>query len=99
MRLTDTQARIIRDSARELFGPRARVRLFGSRLDDQARGGDIDLLLELPEAPDNAPAAPARFAARLQRRLGDRRIDVVVKAPGLARQTIHEVAESVGVLL
>ena len=99
MRLTDNQTQIIRDTARELFGPGARVRLFGSRLDDQARGGDIDLLLELPEAPDNAPAAAARFAARLQRRLGDRRIDVVVKAPGLARQPIHEAAEAEGVVL
>ncbi len=99
MRLTTHQARTIRDSARELFGPEARVRLFGSRLDDGARGGDIDLLLELPAAPDNPPAAAARFAARLQRRLGDRRIDVLVKAPGLPREAVHALAEAEGIVL
>jgi predicted nucleotidyltransferase len=42
MRLSDDQARAIVTATRELAGPRARVRLFGSRLRDDARGGDVD---------------------------------------------------------
>jgi predicted nucleotidyltransferase len=49
MRLPDQQAKDISRLAHEMAGDTARVRLFGSRLDDDAKGGDIDLLLEIPE--------------------------------------------------
>jgi hypothetical protein len=42
VRLRDDQARAIVTATRELAGQRARVRLFGSRLRDDVRGGDID---------------------------------------------------------
>ncbi len=43
MRLTPRQQQIIREAARDVFGTEARVWLFGSRVDDSRRGGDIDL--------------------------------------------------------
>ena len=46
MRLTATQTRVILDCIRQQFGADASVMLFGSRLDDTARGGDVDLLVE-----------------------------------------------------
>lgn len=46
MRLTTTQIAIIRDGVSQLAGNTARVWLFGSRVRDDARGGDIGLLLE-----------------------------------------------------
>ena len=55
MRLTPRAREIIRDTTREVFGEAARSRLFGSRVDDSQRGGDIDLLIELPAYP------PRRF--------------------------------------
>lgn len=61
MRLTDCQAQSIRQLALQVAGSHARVRLFGSRLDDGARGGDLDLMIELPEPVAN----PALLAARL----------------------------------
>jgi predicted nucleotidyltransferase len=42
MRLSDDQARAIVTAMRELAGQRARVRLFGSRLRDDVRGGEVD---------------------------------------------------------
>ncbi|MDR6981856.1 putative nucleotidyltransferase [Rheinheimera pacifica] len=39
---------IITREANDIFGPDACVKLFGSRMDDNKRGGDIDLLIELP---------------------------------------------------
>ena len=46
MRLTSSQANVIQRCVREQFGADAQVKLFGSRLDDSAQGGDVDLLVE-----------------------------------------------------
>lgn len=45
MRLTDGQKAAIRETAAECFGSTVQVMVFGSRVDDSARGGDIDLLI------------------------------------------------------
>ena len=46
MRLTPSQIHAITETVSRLTGGTAEVFLFGSRLDDRARGGDIDLLIE-----------------------------------------------------
>ncbi len=46
MRLTKEQIYIINQAVSGLAGTEAIVHLFGSRLNDQAKGGDIDLLIE-----------------------------------------------------
>ena len=45
MRLTADQAEVIRTAVREVYGEESRLWLFGSRVDDNRRGGDIDLLV------------------------------------------------------
>ena len=54
--------------------------LFGSRLDDNRHGGDIDLLLKVPEplTVNEIVDRRTRFTARLYRLLEERRIDVVM---------------------
>lgn len=99
MRLNSDQARRIHDLAIEVAGDGARVRLFGSRLDDSRRGGDIDLLLELPQSVGNPAYIAALLSARVSRFFDGRKVDVVVVAPNLARQPIHDVALKEGVLL
>ena len=99
MRLRPQHIAAIKEVVAREAGPDARVRLFGSRLDDSARGGDIDLLVELPAAADNAPRLEARVAAGIERLLGEQRIDVLVTAPNLAEQPIHRVARQLGQLL
>lgn len=56
--------------------------LFGSRTDDQRKGGDIDLLVEPPEPVDarQVIVLQTRLAARLYRSIGERRIDILVAA-------------------
>ncbi len=49
MRLTDLQTPAIAQLAHEMSGERAQVRILGSRLDDRARGGVLDLIRALPE--------------------------------------------------
>ncbi|CAA9891199.1 DNA polymerase beta [Candidatus Methylobacter favarea] len=46
MRLTPAQSRLIAATVRRQLGAQARVFLFGSRLDDAAKGGDVDILVE-----------------------------------------------------
>lgn len=97
MRLTAAERVAIRDAVRTIAGASSRVLLFGSRVDDQARGGDVDLLVELDRPVDSAVLLSARIGARLQLVLGERRIDVIVIAPNLPEQPIHRVARASGI--
>lgn len=47
MRLTAQQIQIITQAISHFAGDTSSVYLFGSRLNDQARGGDVDILLEV----------------------------------------------------
>jgi predicted nucleotidyltransferase len=99
MRLSDPQIAAIRQVVLEQAGVAATVRLFGSRLDDAAKGGDVDLLVEIPSpVADPAPLA-ARIAGRISRALDGRKVDVVLAAPNLKTLPIHEVARREGCLL
>lgn len=99
MRLSAENIQRLKRLAAEEGGQHARLRLFGSRLDDAATGGDVDLLLELAvPVADPAPLV-ARLAARASRALGGRKVDVVLVAPNLKRLSIHEAAIRHGVML
>lgn len=80
MRLTKQQQQAVREEVDRVFGNGTPVRLFGSRVDDYSRGGDIDLHIETAGTPSELLDAELRLQARLLRRLGERRIDVVVQA-------------------
>lgn len=84
MRLTAKDIAAIEQAAHETFPPRSTIRLFGSRPDDAQRGGDSDLLVELPAplTPQELVARRNRFVARLYSLLGERRIDVLIVAAG-----------------
>lgn len=99
MRLTDNQTEIIRQLAYELAGSQSRVRVFGSRLDDAAHGGDIDLMLELPEPVDNPALMSAQMSAQVSRAMHGRKVDVLLSAPNLMRLPIHDIAFKEGKLL
>ena len=99
MRLTSDQIRAICQLARQVAGNQARVRVFGSRLDDTARGGDLDLMLELTEPVDNPALMAARLAGLVSRLMHGRKVDVLLSAPNLMRLPIHDVAFLQGQLL
>lgn len=57
MRLTEEQMEAIRQCAHQIGGELARVRVFGSRLDDSARGGDLDLMNNPAQSPRSCHAS------------------------------------------
>ena len=75
MRLTEREISAIKDTFSEVFGD-GEVFLFGSRIDDTKRGGDIDLYLD-PLVKDEIFEKKIRFLARLQEKIGLQKIDVV----------------------
>jgi predicted nucleotidyltransferase len=99
LRLTPQQRQIIVDTVREIFGSEATVTLFGSRVDENARGGDIDLLIQTDKPLTQREKKTLQLIARLQIRLGDQPIDALVLDPETSRLPVHEIALRTGVRL
>ena len=96
MRLTPKQIAIIRQTAAEIFGAQARVWLFGSRVNDQAIGGDIDLFVETDTRPALRQTLSAQ--ARLEQLLGEP-VDLITGTPHPSRRPIERIARLTGVPL
>ncbi len=99
MRLSPRQINIIQHAVFELAGKDATVRLFGSRTDDNARGGDIDLLVEIPHAVVDSAWLSAKISGRISYLLDGQKVDVILLAPNLEYSTIHHVAQKEGIVL
>lgn len=101
MRLTDQQHTIIRAAVTETFGAGANVWLFGSRVDDSQRGGDIDLLIETDQVDVEAIArAEIVLLAKIQMKMGEQKIDVLLDYPSRKiRPPIFSIARQTGILL
>lgn len=96
MRLTSHERDTIKAASLRHFG--VPVRLFGSRVDDARRGGDIDLYIEAPLTPAQAFSSELAMAVELWKALGERKIDIVV-SDGQQLQPIHLCARRDGVWL
>ena len=79
MRLTAEQVETIRQRIQRHIGPHARIWLFGSRVDDSRRGGDVDLYVE-PETPPDL-VARLRCKSALADAL-DLNVGLIVQQPG-----------------
>lgn len=99
MRLTPHQKNIILNACQRYF-ENAQCWLFGSRVDDQKRGGDIDLYIETSETDTNKiVTAKLAFLVALNRELGEQKIDVVIHQIGGEFLPIHQVAKQTGIRL
>ena len=99
MRLSSPHRQAILRVVAETCGPAARVHLFGSRTDDSMRGGDIDLLVELPVEPTQLFDLQRQLSAKLFRALDSRPVDVLIVGPRTPRASVHDEALRHGVLL
>jgi predicted nucleotidyltransferase len=99
MRLSPNQIESIRSAATATFGKGTAVWLFGSRVDDAKKGGDIDLLVLPGLLPTEQPfAKKIRMLTLLERDLGERKIDLIIELPGDPRPIVS-VAHTTGVQL
>ncbi|MDO8938767.1 MAG: nucleotidyltransferase domain-containing protein [Methylicorpusculum sp.] len=89
----------MRQLALQIAGNQARVWVFGSRLNDSALGGDLDLMLELPEPVDNPALIAAKMSAQVSRVMSGRKVDVLLNAPNLMHLPIHDIAIKEGIML
>lgn len=99
MRISQHDRDKLKQAVQDIVGDGASTRVFGSRLDDDSRGGDLDLYVELNTEVGNPAWTAARIVARAQTYLGDRRIDVVLRDPATPELPIHRVARATGVIL
>ncbi len=76
MRLTDYEIESIKKAFYETF-VNGKVYLFGSRLDDTKRDGDIDLYIQT-EYKNDLLLKKVNFLAMLKEKIGDQKIDVVI---------------------
>jgi predicted nucleotidyltransferase len=95
MRLTDSERKIIKESAKNIFGTRAKVFLFGSRVDDSLKGGDIDLYIETEKQTQLQDKIS--FITNLKWKLGDQKIDVLVNSPNSKQKDIYRIARETGI--
>lgn len=96
MRLTTRQIQTILATTRHALGAEASIRLFGSRVDDAAKGGDIDLFIETRNRPDIW--RKAQLLAELEKHLG-LPVDIVLHAATEPETPLQRIAKQTGVIL
>lgn len=99
MRLTPEYQKCLTNCAFKLFGADTEVWLFGSRVEDNAKGGDIDLLIKLATPVADKAVLAAKYSAMLQMQLGLQKIDVIVIDPKTQLLPIHQQALQNGIKL
>lgn len=97
MRLTENQIRIIKSCVSEIFGNGSKVLLFGSRVDDNKKGGDIDLYIET-DIQNDVVSKKIDLLVKLKDQLGDQKIDIVINNFRY-NLPIYSVAKSEGIVL
>jgi predicted nucleotidyltransferase len=81
MRLSEFEIESIKNLASLHFGTEAQVFLFGSRTQNQQRGGDIDLFISHPNESKLNSRTKINFITDLLLKIGEQKIDVVLDNP------------------
>lgn len=77
MRLTEYEMKMIKKAFHEAFGE-GKIYLFGSRVDDTKKGGDIDLYLMPTKKFDDEGERKVSFLVKLDSYIGEQKIDAIV---------------------
>jgi predicted nucleotidyltransferase len=82
MRLSEEYRTVIKETLLKHFGKGSKFYLFGSRIDDSKRGGDIDLYIETDLSDDKPWKAKKKAHRELMDVLGEQKIDIIVHVNG-----------------
>ncbi len=99
MRLKPEEIATIKRLVAEVYGPGAVVRLFGSQLDDRKKGGDIDLVVEVPESASREIGPELRLHRALEEALDERKVDLIVHHRGDREGPFVRIAKKEGMIL
>ena len=99
VRLSAREIEIVRETVSRLLGDHTCIRIFGSRVREDEKGGDIDILIETERKLANRVASACRLVSELQLQLGDQKIDVIIIDAETREQPIHQIARQTGVKL
>lgn len=91
MRLDSKEIETVRTSVEKIVGKGSKVRVFGSRLNDSKRGGDLDLLVESDKPVDAMHRADLKLD--LEERL-ELPLDIIFLEKGKNRSAFQELAYS-----
>jgi predicted nucleotidyltransferase len=79
MRLSNFYKKTIKLTGIEIFGKNTKIYLFGSRIDDTKKGGDIDLYIDTEDKNHTSLFdKKIQFLVKLNKILGEQKIDVVI---------------------
>jgi predicted nucleotidyltransferase len=78
MRLSRFEIESIKTLSIHHFGSGTKVSLFGSRIHNELKGGDIDLLIYVPKGGHSSIRSKINFMSDLILTIGEQKIDVVL---------------------
>jgi predicted nucleotidyltransferase len=102
VRLDKKTIEIIKNLALSYFGINTKIYIFGSRVNDIEKGGDIDIYIEtyLDINSTELFNLESKYWTILQKTLGERKIDIIVNDIKLNKNNyIYEVAKKTGVMI
>jgi predicted nucleotidyltransferase len=90
MRLSEYEKEVIVSCTKEKFGKNSRIILFGSRTDDNRKGGDIDLLIQpgIKASQEEMLRKKILLLIEIERKLGEQNIDIILQQSNDQRKIV-----------
>jgi len=97
MRLTKQHIKKIHQVVEGLLDEDAQIHLFGSRVDDDLKGGDVDIMITTASVVGRPAVMAARIATQIEKKLEGRQVDVLLSTPETHIEPIHIIAKQKGI--
>jgi uncharacterized protein len=93
MRLNNKEIEVIKKVTRDVFGENATISLYGSRTDNNKKGGDIDLFIQCncQISREEQYKLKLKFLVQLKKHIGDQKIDVLINGGQLSKSILETV--------